>query len=114
MELEAAPDQAHEQGRAGETKPDRLVVSRRDGKLELRAFLVPDAVVVGRLHEKAKLARLEVRIERLPPIAGLLPLVVMAFQPVTELHALRIDEAQRGEFDRDVADQRGQAQAIRD
>ncbi len=113
-ESEAAPCQADEQHHARRAKPGRLVEGRKDREIELRAILVPDAAVVGRLHAEAVVSGRQVRIGGLAPVDGLLPIVVVPFQAVAETHVFRIDKTQGRELDRHVADERGQAQAVGD
>ena len=61
-ELIKRPEQHHKSRRAAQAEPDRLVVRRRDGKIQKRARLVPHTAVIARRHAKRVLARPEVRI----------------------------------------------------
>ena len=75
-------------------KPGGLVVGRRDREIEVRAGFVPHAAVVAGDDAEAVIARRQVGVEGLPPIAGVLPIAIVALQHVAEAHLLRCDEAQ--------------------
>ncbi len=90
-----------------------LVVSGRNREVQGRAFLVPHAAVVAGDHAKAILARRKIGVERLPAIAGVLPVAIHAFQLVAKEILLRSDETERCIVDLQIAHQRWQTHASR-
>ena len=81
--------------RAEGAKPVRLVVRGSDGEIQLGRRFVPDAVTVGRDHAKGILPRRQIRVEGLPARTGIVPVTVIAVEPVTKLHFLRNRERRR-------------------
>lgn len=59
------------------------------------------------------MARRKIVIERLPLIAGVLPVGIMAFQPDAKTYLLRCDEAESGVVNHEIVTQRGQVQVRR-
>ena len=53
-------------------------------KSQERAGFVPHAAVIAGDHAEAVVARREIGVERLPAIAGVLPVAILAFQLVRE------------------------------
>ena len=69
-------------------KPVRLVVRRGDGEIQLGGSIVPDAVTIACDHAKGIFAGRQVRVERLPSRTGVVPIAVIAVEPVTKLYLL--------------------------
>src|SRR5580698_7049475 len=105
-----APEQYQKSGQARRLEPTSLIVCRGDGKIEGGAGLIPHAAVIAGHHTEAVIAWSKIVIERLPSIAGVLPVRISAFQSVPEAGRLRRREAERGIVDLQIADQRGQTQ----
>src|SRR5580704_13429432 len=103
------PKQYEKSGHARHAEPGGLIVRRGDGKIEGRAGLVPHTAVVAGHHAEAVAAWIEIGIECLPFIDDLLPVAIVAFQLVAKMDLLRRDQAERGVFDLEIANQRGQA-----
>ena len=78
------PEQSQKSGRARRLEPSGLIVRRGDGKIEGRAGLVPHAAVIAGHHAEAVIAWRKIVIERLPFIADVLPVGIVAFQLVRE------------------------------
>src|SRR5262249_58591410 len=100
------PQQRRERGDAQRAEPPRLPVRWCNGELERRALLVPDAAVVRGDDAEAIAARIEVGVESLPPIAGVVPVAIAAFELVLELHLLGRYQARRRVLDLKVAHER--------
>ncbi len=94
-------------------EPIRLPVRGSDEELERRALLVPDAAVVRGDHAETVVAGVEVAVERLAAIAGLLPVGVSTFELVAKPVEFGRDEAERGVVDLEIAHERRQAQRRR-
>src|SRR5262249_14964072 len=90
------------------TEPRRLVVRGGDGKVQGGACLGPHPAVVAGDHPEAIVTRRETAVERLPPIAGFLPVAIPAFQLVTKEDLLGRDKAWRGVVDLEVPNESGQ------
>ena len=56
------------------------------------------------------MCRCKIRIERLAAIAHVLPVAIVAFQPIFKMDLFRRDQAQRRVFDLQIASQTRQAQ----
>ena len=82
------PQQCQEEHRAEGAKPVRLVVRRSDGEIQLGGAIVPDAVTIGCDHAKRILPGRQIRVERLPARTGVVPITVIAVEPVTKFHLL--------------------------
>src|SRR5215468_560610 len=80
-------------------EPGGLVVGRVDRKIEGCAGFVPHAAVVQGDYAEAVIARRKIRIKRLPPIPGLDPVAIVAFELVFELILLRHDKTKGGVVD---------------
>src|SRR5262249_38753750 len=70
--------------------------------------LVPHSAVVAGDHAEAIVTRWEVAVERPPPVAGVLPVAIPAFQLVTKEDLLGRDQAWRGVVDLEVPNESGQ------
>src|SRR5215472_392747 len=92
-------EQPKESRHAQSAEPTRLVIRRRHGKVQERAFFVPHAAVVARHHPEAVVAGSEVAIKHLSSIAAVVPVAVSALKFVTKEDLFRGDEAQRGVID---------------
>ena len=90
------PQQRHKEDRAEGAEPIRLVVRRSDGKIQLCGTIVPDAVTIACDHVKGILSRRQIRVERLPARAGVLPITVIAVEPIAKLHLLWNQKLGRG------------------
>ena len=95
------------------TEPDGLVVGRRDRKIQERARFVPHAAVVGCYDAEAVVAGRKIGIERLPAIAGVLPIAIVAFELVAKPHLFRRDEAERCIVDLQIARSAGASATAR-
>src|SRR5260370_35152392 len=90
---EACPDEQG-RGRGAEKKESsRLIKGGKDGELERRSLLVPDAVVVAGADLKPVVPGREVRIRRGPSPGRAPPVGVVALQPGTEAGAFRDSQA---------------------
>ena len=77
--------------RAERAEPIRLVVGRRNRKVQKRAFLVPHAVVVASDDAEAVIARREVRIFYFAVIDNFSPVAILTLQLETKTHSLGLD-----------------------
>src|SRR4029450_12723412 len=107
------PEQEQQKNQNGQAEPRGLIEGRGDGEIQQRTFLVPHAAVVRGHHAEAVVAWREVRVDRRATVAGILPLVVVAFQFVAELNLLRGDEAQRRVTNRGGANKCGAPRLLR-
>ena len=107
------PKQSQKSGGARRLEPGGLVVRRFDGKIEGCAGLIPHAAVIGCYDAEAVVAWRKIRIERLPFIAHVLPVGIVAFQLDAKTDLLRRDQAEGGVVDLEIASKRGQAQVRR-
>src|SRR4029434_924641 len=107
------PEHEQEKNQNGQAEPRGLVEGRGDGEVQQRTFLIPHSAVIRGHQAESVGAWREVRVDRLATVAGILPLVIVAFQFVAELNLLRGDEAQRRVINREVANKCGQAQPLR-
>src|SRR5271166_2670183 len=82
------PQQRPKEARAEGAKPVCLVVRRRDGEIQPCRAIVPHAVTVGRDYAERILPGRQIRIEGLAASTGVVPVAVIVFQAVTELHSL--------------------------
>src|SRR6476469_10295011 len=82
------PEQEQEKNQNGQAEPRGLVEGRGDGEIQQGAFLVPHSAVIRGHQAEAVGAWREVRVDRLATVAGILPIVVVAFQFVAELYLL--------------------------
>src|SRR5260221_6885782 len=101
------PEQRQKRGHAQRAEPNRLVVRRGYGKIQERSSLVPHTAVVASHDAEAVLAWRKIGIERLPSVAGLLPIAIQAFQLVAKTYLFRRDQAERRVVDLQIAYQRG-------
>jgi hypothetical protein len=77
-------------------EPTGLIVRRGDGKIEGCAGLVPHAAVIAGDDTEPVIAWRKIVIERLPVIAGVLPVGIMTFQLDAKADLLRRDQAESG------------------
>src|SRR5215510_13195259 len=110
--LVSFPCQCEKCCQARETEPSCLEPCRCDGESQRCPRIVPDPIVVGGDHTKEIRTRSEVRVEGLTADSSVLPIVVAAFELVTESHFLRVDVTQSSVVDLQVARQRGKSQCI--
>src|SRR5580698_7602572 len=101
------PDQRNEDSDARESEPIRLVIGRSDDEIEGRAGFVPQAAIVGCLHPEGIVPRRQVAVESLPSSAGILPIAIIAFQLVLEMHLLRNNKARRRVVDLEITSKGG-------
>src|SRR5262249_9293177 len=92
-----------ERSHTRQTKPDGLVVRRGDGKIQKCPDLVPYAAIIAGHRSEAVAARWEIRIERLAPTARVLPILIEAFQLITEEYFFRCDQAEGSIVDLQIA-----------
>src|SRR5262249_16165396 len=100
------PQQRQSRDDRRRAEPRRLVTGGRDRERERGAGLVPDTAVVRRDHAEPVLAWRKIRVERLPAIASVLPIPIVAVELVAETILLRGDEGQRGVVNLQIACQR--------
>ena len=106
------PQKRQERHRGDCAEPGGLAVRRSDGELQRGGALIPDAVAVGRHHPERVLPRRHIGIERLPPWTGLMPIVVVAIEPVAKLDLLWDREGRRCVIELQVAHVRAHLEAV--
>ena len=99
-------ERCQKSGHTQRSKPNRLVVGRSNGEIQERPRLVPHAAVIAGDDAEAVLAWRKIGVERLPTIAGVLPIAIPAFQLVAKEHLFRRDQAERRIVDLQIAHQR--------
>src|SRR5690349_3674189 len=72
------------------TLPERREYDHRDGC----AFIIPDAIAVGRDHTEPVAAGRQIRVINRAARAGVEPAGVQPFQPVLEFDLVRLDVTQ--------------------
>src|SRR5271165_12790 len=82
------PQQQQKEARAEGAKPVCLVVRGCDGEIQPCRGLVPHAVTVGRDYSERILPGRQVSVERLPASTSVVPVTVVAIEPITKLHPL--------------------------
>src|SRR6266852_9192069 len=82
-------EQCQKGGHARQAEPRGLVVRRSYGKIKERAGLVPYATVIASAHAEPVVAGREIRIERLPASANILPALIHPFQLVAKTNLFR-------------------------
>src|SRR5262245_58431951 len=100
------PHERDDRGDRQRQEPAGLVIRRRHGKIEMRTGFVPHTAVVARGDAEAVVARTKIVVERLPTSPNVLPIAVLAVEPVAETCFLWCDKAQRRVVDLHVARQR--------
>ena len=93
--LVTRPRQKQEQHGAQGEEPSGLVIRRSDGEIQLGGAFTPDAVTIGCDHAEGILPWRQFRVESLPARTGVGPVIIVAVEPVTELHSLRNRERRR-------------------
>ena len=81
-------------------------------KSSLAALSFQTPSLIGCDHAEGILPRRQIRVESLPARTGLMPVMVVAVEPVTELHFLRNRERRRRVINLQVARVRGEFEVI--
>src|SRR6185369_628267 len=89
-------EQHEKSDREQHPEPGGLVIGRSDGEIEVGAGLVPHAAVITSDDAETISAGRKIVIERLPAIADVLPIFIVAFQHVAKLDPLRGNQTERG------------------
>src|SRR5271165_2513437 len=82
------PQQRQKKDRAEGAEPIRLVIRWSYREIQLGGAIVPDTVAVACDHAKCIFPRRQIRVESLPTRAGVVPITVIAVEPITKLHLL--------------------------
>lgn len=90
---------ADQQRRREKKKPDPSIEGSLDGKSELGSLLVPEAIVVGCLNDKAIVSGREIGVGGRTAGSGFGPLPVEAFEAVAIANLHGSDEAEPGVFE---------------
>lgn len=91
------PTGQHQRGDDDREEGARLVEARPEGDKGSGRRFAPHTVAVGRVHLEGVFPRRYLRVEGGPAGAGVDPVVVEPDEAVLETHALRGQEAERGE-----------------
>ena len=95
-QLVRRPEQRQKEARAESAKPIRLVIRRNDEEIQLGGAFVPDAVAIRCDHAEGILPGRQIRVERLPARASLVPITVIAVEAVAKIYLLRNRKSGRG------------------
>src|SRR5262245_16630453 len=98
---------------SGNQKPEpyRLVVRRRDRKIERCASFVPHSAVIRRADVELVIRRRKVGIEGLTAITDILPIPIVGFELIAETDFLRRDKTVRSVVDLQIPYARREGQS---
>jgi hypothetical protein len=107
-----APKHPQQSNQTQRSKPIRLIVSGRNAEVEERTVLIPYPIAVAGGDKEAVIARRQIRVLHAALIANLSPVFVLPLQLEPEMHSLWRHQTQRSVIDRQIVEQRRQAQSL--
>src|SRR5271165_2524832 len=110
--LVGRPQQRQKEHRAEGAKPVCLVVRGCDGEIQLCRGIVPHAVTVGRDYAERILPGRQICVKRLPARTGVVPVMVIAVEPVAKFYLLWNQEGGRSVINLQVARERGHFEVL--